>query len=233
MVCSSGLSMLKYLYALTATSHKNKPYNRTYLYLDKNMKTIFVILFVLMLAGCSDKIPTDVLELCQKKSLYSATDYEIDKSATTPWIPGSVVAYSGYTPIPHDDPGLFTGMTTNVFYRKFLGITTDGYYVVQEFYTKGDKKLTDPYLVSDKRFIVTTDFYAIPPAASGHLLKWYPNGKPQLQINFENGRRSGLEASWKTDGAVTYTQIDKDVVNRVVRCNASGKVIDFYNPASQ
>lgn len=126
------------------------------------------------------------------------------------------------------------------YFRVFLGITTQGYYLTQEFYANG-KPYTDPFLVegpSDLYRRITAYPLSTPTSKIGIFTAYYPNGKKMVTTGFtkegymsgkyqywyDNGKKEwegylknneqvGIWYSWDTDGNIVKT-VDHDKINR-------------------
>ncbi len=82
------------------------------------------------------------------------------------------------------------------FYRKYLGTTAEGYYLIQDFYTENNKKASDPMTVklqSDLRSV-------IPKSLEGLSIYWYENGQKRAEGQFIKGKAEGLYTGWHENG---------------------------------
>ena len=138
------------------------------------MKKWLMLLFVLMLTGVS---------YAEKLS------YEIDDEATSAaiWNVGDSILKKIL-----DDPELASEI-------RFLGITVDGNFIVQNFYLVNESKATDPYLVKPSNVSYLGVYKSYYPTGA----RWTENYiSPPYGINiswFENGNISGLMFSDATN----------------------------------
>ncbi|CAK7049194.1 MAG: hypothetical protein MESAZ_01082 [Saezia sanguinis] len=119
---------------------------------------------------------------------------QIDRAATAvaPWGVGEVVA-TGSLP---------SGGGPVEVYRRFVGVSVNGFFVVQDFYAHGDAKFSDPYELMQQRDVSAAGFDAWRgEAISGPYLGWYPDGGKKYQLFFVHGRQSGDAVMWGEDGA--------------------------------
>lgn len=86
--------------------------------------------------------------------------------------------------------------------REFLGVTPDGHYVVRDFYTVGDEKFTDPYILLDYDAIFRKEFDFWSPSwrIEGTYTQWHENGQQSLQMQFKAGMRHGVQTNWDDAG---------------------------------
>lgn len=65
--------------------------------------------------------------------------------------------------------------------RVFLGVTPEGYFVVQEFYTRTNTLKTDPFVLMERSdVIVPVSVYDTPGESwriAGRYVAYHPNGK--------------------------------------------------------
>lgn len=156
--------------------------------------------------------------------------YKVDNQAT--------IAYAA------NERGYHIGditMDNTYRYRKFLGITTQGYFLVQEFYTQTNSKYSDPYIMLTASML-TTRIDGFVPIISGRLgpytvyydngqaefkvtydedgaqglfQRWYENGQKQLQGYLENDNQIGIWYSWDPEGYLSET-IDYDEERKIL-----------------
>lgn len=119
--------------------------------------------------------------------------YVVDEAATAaaPWKVGEVVV---------EGKG-------NV-YRRFLGVTTQGYYVVQEFYQPEDVKSTDPYWLVDQKDVVVPVMNG--SSINGLLVGWHVTGEKKLEVMFENGLIQGFMRAWYPNGQKLFEILYQD-----------------------
>lgn len=93
-------------------------------------------------------------------------------------------------------------------YRKFLGITPEGRYLVQSFFTSDNAKLTDPYLLITQQAVTDTQFSGHERLVQGEYNQWYHDGAQHTAYNYDNGKLNGLQNTWYNNGKkmleVTY-----------------------------
>lgn len=83
------------------------------------------------------------------------------------------------------------------FYRKVLGQTAKGWYVVQDFYQKNDHKQSNPFILKEKADLTKW----VTGETEGIITQWHPNGQQSLLIYFINSKREGLASEWYEDGS--------------------------------
>ena len=85
---------------------------------------------------------------------------------------------------------------------KFLGITTQGYYLVQEFYSDSDegKKQSDPYLSACPSEEGDRDQFWRACRKTGLLVRWHKNGKKNSEGHFQDDKQQGLWNCWHENG---------------------------------
>ena len=120
--------------------------------------------------------------------------HEIDKQATArvPWEIGEIVGRNV-------DP------ENNTFNIKFFGITSDGDYLVQEFYSYEGEKRTDPYLMtcpkpSEKNQTKDDEKFWKSCGITGPLTGWHKNGKKQATGHYQKGEQHGHWTTWHDNG---------------------------------
>lgn len=119
----------------------------------------------------------------------SANLYTIDQAATAkaPWKPGDIVskAVTSASDDPQDDSLLD-------LHRKFLGITVNGHYLVQEFYAESGQKYSDPFLITKQDAISSGTSNK---GKLGRITYYYLSGKK---------RAEGIaNHDWWADGTAT------------------------------
>ena len=110
--------------------------------------------------------------------------HELDPQATAqaPWAVGEII-YRG---------GEFIDIN-----RKFLGITIQGNYLVQDFYHVNDLKLTDPYIIMGSQGeTVLSDA----PFIEGHYVMWHESGVKGSEGSYQDGVLHGLWTWWHDNG---------------------------------
>lgn len=155
------------------------------------MKKLLIALFgVLMLMGCAH------------------STYKIDPVATAnaPWEIGEVIL---------ERPFIIDNKPAPV-HRVFLGMTSEGYYVVQEFYTLTDTKRTEPFVLMD-RFDVNglLGVYDTPGnwRISSQYVAYHPNGQKMIELFSKDGVFYGMSAAWHENGQVRMSGEVKGYAN--------------------
>ena len=90
-------------------------------------------------------------------------------------------------------------------YRKFLGMTPDGYYLVQDFYKQDNKKYTSPYMITNETAVAQfytnlIEFEDNRAPIAGAYITWWQNGRKQTQQNYLNGKAEGISIFWYVNG---------------------------------
>lgn len=116
--------------------------------------------------------------------------YQIDEQATAqaPLKPGDVIDLKNLRATPKEP----------LIYRKFIGITDKGYYVVQDFYQHNNYKQTDPFVIME--FDRINDFKSDTTPIQGIYVQWHPNGAKWVEGQFQNGKEQGLWTLWYDNG---------------------------------
>ena len=85
---------------------------------------------------------------------------------------------------------------------RFLGITTQGYYLGQQFYSGEGKKRTDPYLsvCPDDTTGKYKFWFWQECKITGLFVVWYPNGEKYDEGHYLDGKRNGLRTLWYSNG---------------------------------
>ncbi|MDG9730240.1 toxin-antitoxin system YwqK family antitoxin [Ignatzschineria sp. RMDPL8A] len=148
----------------------------------------------------------------------NSTQIDLIATAEAPWLLGSVVAKGDYN---------------GPIYRKFLGITTEGFYLVQDHYADHvGQTRTEPFLLMRKTDL--HDFcYAIDDEAryqkycqktgfTGPLITYYQNGKLHVMGDYQNGTRVNLWRSWYPSGEL------KRLANFDEKGHKEGEYREYY-----
>ena len=100
------------------------------------------------------------------------------------------------------DAGSVYGYNSIRYVREFLGLTPQGHYVVQDFYTEGDEKFTDPYVLLGKEAVFKKDFefWSKDWLIHGRYVQWHLNGHKRMEMHFEDGQRQGPQTIWDKQG---------------------------------
>ncbi len=102
---------------------------------------------------------------------------------------GQIIAY-------FDEDGNSVDQSQSLYYRKYLGTTPKGYYLIQDFYSKSNKKQNNPIAIKSKN-----DLYAWTlTTAEGKSVTWYEDGKKRTESYRKNGKREGFATQWHNNG---------------------------------
>lgn len=141
-----------------------------------NMEKLFICLGIFVWIGSA-----------QAKDLSAYTIDQV-KTESAPWKINAIIFKNELH--PKDEPAISV-------YRQFLGVTQDGYYVVQDFFSEGKRKRTDPYQTTEKNVGIP----ALNPV-NDCLLLWEEGGNKRLEGCFdEHGQETGLFSAWYASGA--------------------------------
>lgn len=102
------------------------------------------------------------------------------------------------------------------YYRKFDHKTTDNLYVVQDFYSGFDVKLTDPFTLTKiddlteipHSYVTNSSFY-LGLSIYGRLRLWSKDNQPIEELSFSDGNVTGLAMRWYSNGQKQYERIYK------------------------
>lgn len=135
-----------------------------------------------------------LLDIAAAASAATVNGIEIDEQATAqaPWKAGEVVPYS-------DELASLGWLGTYKVYRVFLGVTPQGYYVIQEFYADNNAKLTDPYVVRNAHDVERKG-YDLLGVAEGRYIAWHSNGQKYMEAQVIEGRQEGEWKYWYNSG---------------------------------
>jgi len=137
------------------------------------------------------------LLFCMAGAALAATvnGIEIDEQATAqaPWKANEMVPYS-------DKTASLGWLGTYKVYRVFLGVTPQGYYVVQDFYADSNAKLSDPYVVRNERDVEDERYDTRYMTIEGLYIVWYPNGQKSIEGRAVNGKEEGEWRFWYSNG---------------------------------
>lgn len=90
--------------------------------------------------------------------------------------------------------------------RVFLGVTPEGYFVVQEFYTRTNTLKTDPFVLMERSdVIVPVSVYDTPGESwriAGRYVAYHPNGQKQIVMSYVNGKPNGSVTLWYANGQI-------------------------------
>lgn len=119
--------------------------------------------------------------------------YQIDKQATAqaPWKVEEIIT-EGQTYLDETGP-------LNI-YRKFMGMTSQGYYVVQDFYLESHKKYSDPIAITLKDCAENIERSYQMDSFDGVKVVWYENGQKAINALFQNGKKQGRLTKWYDNG---------------------------------
>lgn len=131
----------------------------------------------------------------QKTVTSRAETHELDVVATAnaPWKVGEI--------IPNTQQTIYTGRTYSV-YRRFLGMTIRGCYLVQNFYKEHEQKRTAPYILIHREDVdgEGKPLYRGDLKIDGPYISWYPNGQKRWEGFYVDGKKEGLGISWNELG---------------------------------
>ena len=102
-----------------------------------------------------------------------------------------VIAYFDDDFTPRNTPA-----TKGGYYRKVLGETATGWYVIQDYYQQSHKKQTDPFIIKKEQDLKNPD----PTSVEGDLIFWFPNGKKSAEAYYLNDERDGTWTWWHANG---------------------------------
>ena len=106
----------------------------------------------------------------------------------------------------------------NGFYRKWLGKTADGSFVVQDFYSRNDLKQSDPFLIINESGLKAfTNQYT-----HGEVFLYYANGAKLEHSVYEKGQLVSTSTAYYPSGTVFQ-------VNQFENGKLSGRS-QFYHP---
>lgn len=102
------------------------------------------------------------------------------------------------------------------YYRKFDHKTADNLYVVQDFYSGFNVKLTDPFtltriddLTNIPNSTVTNSSFYMGLTIYGSLRLWSKDNQPIEELTFSDGKLTGLTMRWYANGQKQYERIYK------------------------
>ena len=135
-----------------------------------------------------------ITSVCGAMSPLDPMDHQA--TARAPWKKGEIVKKTRHSDV------------------KFLGITIDGYYLVQQFYSGGDEKRTDLYTVVCPDKVVDKDkfweacemthpivrWYKEGGKKYGFWTYWHENGQKKAEGHYQNGKQKGLWIEWDENG---------------------------------
>lgn len=85
---------------------------------------------------------------------------------------------------------------TNGYYRKLINTTPEGYFIVQDFYTKNNLKQSSPFTITEVTNLLSHSENSI----NGPLVLWYQNGQQSSEQTFVNGKKQGQYQFWYDNG---------------------------------
>lgn len=102
------------------------------------------------------------------------------------------------------------------YYRKYLETNLDNFYVVQDFYSGFDTKLTDPFILTKAENLTRLPSTAITDSGYYHSLGvyntlrlWTKEGSPIEELHFTDGKRDGTARAWYPNGRQRYSRYYK------------------------
>ena len=116
-------------------------------------------------------------------------NHQVNTAAISEYKKGQIIAY-------FDKEGSLVGESQARYYRKYLGTTPEGYFLIQDFYTGSNKKQNDPIAIKSE-----SDFAAWwPTTTDGKHILWYENGQKREAGQYKNGTKEGTWNSWYENG---------------------------------
>lgn len=94
-------------------------------------------------------------------------------------------------------------INTQNLYRKFIGVTTQGYFVMQVFYADSNKKHSDPLVMMFPDSLAPDLTLSLSPdndPIDGPVIIWYENEQKCLEAHYTHGLRQGLRTLWFESG---------------------------------
>jgi len=85
-------------------------------------------------------------------------------------------------------------------YRVFLGVTPQGYYVVQDFYADNNAKLTVPYVVRNERDVEENSYDTRDMTIEGPYTRWHANGQKYMEGRWLAARKKACGEPGTTTG---------------------------------
>lgn len=116
----------------------------------------------------------------------------MDEQATkaAPWPAGAVTARDETTSMLEPPAQI---------YRRFYGVDRQGRFVVQDFFTQGNIKRTEPFmLLSVEGVTAMSEVSQLP--VDGRFVGWYANGQKRVEGQFANGKAQGVWRAWHNNG---------------------------------
>lgn len=81
--------------------------------------------------------------------------------------------------------------------RVVIKQTTEGYYLVQDFYESGSR-LTDPFLIKDKKQLANYDYNQL--NIESYFVLWYEEGQKWEEGYYIQGKKQGVWKGWLANG---------------------------------
>lgn len=116
------------------------------------------------------------------------------------------------------------------YYRKFLGVTDNGFYLVQDFYTYNDQPSTDPYVVIDRDSLISTSFESpVEMAIHGKYIVKNFDGIKTLEGNFIHGKAEGMWVEYDSRGNIisTVSYVDGLLDGIWKKWDSDGNLVEF------
>jgi len=95
----------------------------------------------------------------------------------------------------------------NYYYKRIILRTDDNHYLVKDFYNNNQLKQQIKYLVTGEYIASNSDFLVIRPftkifnlKTNGKFISYYPSGAKKMEINFVNGKVSGINKRFLENG---------------------------------
>ena len=180
-----------------------------------NMKKLFLLLFFTFITYANAQNAQNA-----QNTQTSTHSFPIDEKATAiaPWKVGETVATINQHVVASD---LSSKDTELPGYRVFLGITTDNYFLVQDFYENGNK-YSDPYQLIRQSAVLNNspDWHT---ALHGALVTYYPTGEKMVDKYSIQGHFAKETNIWYPSGQL-FQQM------RYIR---TGNLFTIYYPNGQ
>lgn len=110
--------------------------------------------------------------------------------------------------------------------RKYIGMTKDGYYLVQDLYAGSHKEYTKPYKTNETGIKST----AAAPKEGGFILL-YENGTPKAELNYHKGKLNGSAKLFNKNGVARIDSTFEDgiAIGKAKGVNEDGSVFIDLN----
>lgn len=98
------------------------------------------------------------------------------------------------------------GTQSDAFIRRYIGRTTQGGWIVQDFYTDGERTFSYPFVLteqSDMRKQFASADSVLQSSIEGLYVMLHPNGHKALEARMRNGEPAGHWKVWDAAGQIT------------------------------